>query len=64
VLALGSVFAVSQASMNGVITLGDVADNGMTMPEVIRRRCDRRGRLHIARLIAQYGYDITATCAT
>jgi hypothetical protein len=64
VFALGSVFTVLLASMNGVITLGDVADDGMTTLEVVYRRCDRRRRLRVARLIAQHGCDIAATCAT
>jgi hypothetical protein len=40
-----------------MITLGDMADKGMTMLEVASRRCDRRGRLRIARLIAEHGRD-------
>jgi hypothetical protein len=39
--------------MKGVISLGDMADKGMTMLEVACRRCDRQGRLSIARLIAE-----------
>jgi hypothetical protein len=39
--------------MKTMITLGDMADKGMTMLEVACRRCDRRGRLSIARLIAE-----------
>ncbi|HEX3410331.1 MAG TPA: hypothetical protein VHT00_01320 [Stellaceae bacterium] len=38
--------------MRGVITL-----QGMRMLEVACRNCDRRGRLSIARLIAQYGRE-------
>ena len=36
-----------------MITLGDMAAKGMTMLEVACRRCDRQGRLSIARLIAE-----------
>ena len=43
--------------MKTVITLGDMAAKGMTMLEVACRRCDRRGRLSIARLIAEHGRD-------
>jgi hypothetical protein len=42
---------------SGMITLGDMANKGMTMLEVACRRCDRRGRLSIARLIAEHGRD-------
>jgi hypothetical protein len=35
--------------------LGDMAAKRMTMPEVACRRCDRRGRLSIAPLIAEHG---------
>ncbi len=56
-LAVGSVFAVSLASMRGVISLGDMADKGMTMLEVACRKCPRRGRLSIARLIAEHGRE-------
>jgi hypothetical protein len=45
--------------MDGVITLGDMQDKGMTMLAVACRRCDRRGRLSIARLIAEHGRDGT-----
>jgi hypothetical protein len=41
--------------MKTTITLGDMADKGMTMLEVACRHCPRRGRLSIARLIAEYG---------
>jgi hypothetical protein len=34
--------------------VGDMADKGMTMLEVACRRCDRRGRLSITRLIAEH----------
>jgi hypothetical protein len=43
--------------MNGMITLGDMRRRGMTMLEVACRRCERRGRLSIARLIAEHGRD-------
>jgi hypothetical protein len=43
--------------MKTMITLGDMADKGMTMLEVACRRCDRRGRLSIARLIAEHGRE-------
>ena len=37
--------------MKTMVTLGDMANNGMTMLEVACRRCERRGRLSIARLM-------------
>jgi hypothetical protein len=40
-----------------MITLGDMADKGMRTLEVACRRCERRGRLSIARLIAEHGRD-------
>jgi hypothetical protein len=43
--------------MKTVNTLGDMADKGMTMLEVACRKCPRRGRLSIARLIAEHGRD-------
>ena len=43
--------------MKTMITLGDMAAKGMTMLEVACRRCDRRGRFSIARLIAEHGRD-------
>ena len=43
--------------MKTMITLGDMAAKGMQMLEVACRRCDRRGRLSIARLIAEHGRD-------
>jgi hypothetical protein len=43
--------------MKTMITLGDMAAKGMTMLVVACRRCDRRGRLSIARLIAEHGRD-------
>ena len=42
---------------NGVITLGEMQAKGMTMLAVACCRCERRGRLRIARLIAEYGAD-------
>ena len=38
----------------GAITLGDLAGKVTTL-EIACRRCDRRGRLSVARLIEQYG---------
>jgi hypothetical protein len=43
--------------MKTTITLGDMADKGMRMLEVACRKCPRRGRLSIARLIAEHGRD-------
>ncbi len=43
--------------MKTTITLGNMADKGMTMLEVACRKCPRRGRLLIARLIAEHGRD-------
>jgi hypothetical protein len=40
-----------------VITLGDISAKGMTMLELAWRRCDCRGRLPIARLIAEHRRD-------
>ena len=39
------------------MTLGEMADKGMTMLEVACRKCPRRGRLSIARLIAEHGRE-------
>jgi hypothetical protein len=39
----------------GVITLGEMQAKGITMLEVACRRCERRGRLSIERLIAEHG---------
>jgi hypothetical protein len=39
----------------GVITLAEMRAKGMTMLEVACRRCERRGRLRIERLIAEHG---------
>jgi hypothetical protein len=41
--------------MKGVISSGDMEQRGMRMLEVACRRCERRGRLSIARLIAEHG---------
>jgi len=38
----------------GAITLGDLAGKVTTL-EIACRRCDRRGRLSVARLIEQHG---------
>lgn len=43
--------------MKGVITLGEMQAKGMRMLEVGCRKCARRGRLSIARLIAEHGRD-------
>jgi hypothetical protein len=43
--------------MKGVITLGDMEAKGMCMLVVACRRCERRDRLSIARLIAEHGRD-------
>jgi hypothetical protein len=43
--------------MKTMITLGDMADKGMPMLEVACRKCPRRGRLSIARLIAEHGRE-------
>jgi hypothetical protein len=40
---------------NGVITLGEMQQKGMTMLQAACRKCERRGRLSIARLIAEHG---------
>lgn len=42
----------------GVITLGEMRAKGMTMLEVACRRCERRGRLRIERLIAGHGTGV------
>jgi hypothetical protein len=39
--------------MKSVITLGDMERRGVRMLEVACRRCERRGRFCIARLIAE-----------
>jgi hypothetical protein len=38
-----------------VITLGDVAERGAEMIEIRCGRCDRTGRLSVARLLAEHG---------
>ena len=47
------------AAVSGVVTLGRIAalfaDAGLTMLEVSCNRCPRRGRLSIARLLAEHG---------
>jgi hypothetical protein len=45
-------------SADGVITLGDMRAKGMTMLEVACRRCQRRGRLSIERLIREHGSGV------
>jgi hypothetical protein len=40
---------------NGLITLGDMRAKGMSMLAVACSKCERRGRLRIARLIAEHG---------
>ena len=40
-----------------LILLGEAAARGATMLEVRCQRCDRHGRLAVARLLAQYGPD-------
>lgn len=43
--------------MTGVITSGDMERKGMVVLEVACRKCERCGRLSIARLIAEHGRD-------
>jgi len=43
---------------HGVIKLGEMRAKGMTVLEVACRRCERRGRLRIERLIAEYGSGV------
>jgi hypothetical protein len=45
------------AKMKTTITLADMQDKGMRMLVVACRRCERRGRLSIASLIAEHGRD-------
>jgi hypothetical protein len=40
-----------------VITLDDVADRGAEMIEIRCGRCDRAGRLSVARLLGEHGPD-------
>jgi hypothetical protein len=42
---------------DGAVTLGDIARQ-ITMLEVACSRCERRGRLRLASLIAQHGVDM------
>jgi hypothetical protein len=48
---------VMGSSTDGTITLGAMRTRGMKMLEVACNRCGRRGRLRIARLIAQHGSE-------
>ena len=48
---------VVAAKMKTTITLADMQDKGLRMLVVACRRCERRGRLSIARLIAEHGRD-------
>ena len=41
--------------VKAVYLLGDVAERGATMIEIRCGRCDRYGRLSVARLLAEYG---------
>lgn len=41
---------------SGAVTLGDIAGR-LTMLDVACSRCERRGRLSVARLIEQHGAD-------
>ena len=45
------------ASNSGAVTLGDVAGK-LPMLDVTCSKCDRRGRLSVANLIAQHGADM------
>jgi len=47
----------------GVITLSEMRAKGMTMLEAACRRCERRGRLKIERLIAEHGTGVLDLCA-
>jgi hypothetical protein len=42
----------------GVITLGEMRAKRMVMLDVACRRCERRGRLRIERLIAEHGSGV------
>jgi len=44
--------------VGSVIALGEMRAEGMTMVEVACRRCERRGRLKIERLIAEHGAGV------
>jgi hypothetical protein len=41
-----------------VILLGEVAARDATMIQIRCGRCDRHGRLSVARLLAEYGPDV------
>jgi hypothetical protein len=43
--------------MKATISLADMQAKGMRMLEVACRKCARRGRLSVARLIAEHGRD-------
>ena len=43
-------------SNSGAVTLGDIADR-LPMLDVACSKCDRRGRLSVAKLIAEHGAD-------
>jgi hypothetical protein len=42
---------------SGAVTLGDIADR-LAMLDVACSKCDRRGRLSVAKLIAEHGSDM------
>jgi hypothetical protein len=46
-----------EAMTSGAVTLGDLAGK-ITMLEVACDRCERHGRLRVAKLIAQHGADM------
>ena len=41
-----------------VYSLGDIAARGATMLEIRCGRCDRHGRLSVARLLAEHGPNV------
>jgi len=45
---------------SGAVTLGDIADK-LPMLEVACSRCERHGRLSVAKLIEQHGVDAQLT---
>jgi hypothetical protein len=47
-------------SGSGAVTLGDIADK-ITMLEVACSRCERHGRLSVAKLIERHGADAQLT---
>ena len=53
-----SLSAPRQGALTTVITLGEMRAKGMTMLEVACHRCERRGRLRIAWLIAEHGAGV------